>query len=82
MKLPHIQFYVGDWRKEVGIQSLSYHHRGIWFELLLLMHGSEQRGKLVLNGKPISNASLARLLGLSRQGLLNKLKRYGIGSRG
>jgi uncharacterized protein YdaU (DUF1376 family) len=67
MNLPHIQFYVGDWRKDLGIQTLSYHHRGIWFELLMLMHCSEQRGKLVVAGKPMSNAALARLLGLSQQ---------------
>lgn len=65
MNLPHIQFYPGDWRKEVGIQSLSYYHRGIWFELLLLMHGSEERGKLVLNGRPMSLSGLARLLGIT-----------------
>jgi uncharacterized protein YdaU (DUF1376 family) len=63
--LPHIQFYVGDWRRDVGIQSLSYHYRGIWFELLMLMHCSEQRGKLVLGTRPMSDDSIARLLGLS-----------------
>lgn len=48
------------------MQSLSYHHRGVWRELLDLMWGSEQRGKLILNGKALSDASLARLLGLSQ----------------
>ena len=67
MSLPHIQFYVGDWRKDLAIQALSYHHRGIWFELLMLMHCSEDRGRLVLSGKPMTNASLARLLGLAEQ---------------
>jgi len=67
MNLPHIQFYVGDWRKDMGIQTLSYYHRGVWFELLMLMHCSEQRGRLVLAGKPMPNAALARLLGLSQQ---------------
>ena len=67
MSLPHIQFYVGDWRKDLGIQTLSYYHRGIWFELLMLMHCAEERGRLVLAGKPMSNAALARLLGLSQQ---------------
>jgi hypothetical protein len=67
VSLPHIAFYVGDWRKDVGIQSLSYYHRGIWFELLMLMHCSEQRGRLVLAGKPMPNASLSRLLGLSER---------------
>jgi hypothetical protein len=72
--LPHIQFYVGDWRKDLAIQSISYHHRGIWFELLMLMHCSEQRGRLVLAGKPMSNASLARLLGLSEQESLSAVE--------
>jgi uncharacterized protein YdaU (DUF1376 family) len=67
LNLPHIQFYVGDWRKDLGIQTLSFYHRGVWFELLMLMHCSEQRGKLVLAGKPMPNAALARLLGLSQQ---------------
>lgn len=65
MSLPHIQFYVGDWRKDLAIQSLSYHHRGVWFELLLLMHCSEERGKLVLNGRPMTSSGLARLLGMT-----------------
>jgi uncharacterized protein YdaU (DUF1376 family) len=65
--LPHIQFYIGDWRRDVGVQSLSYHYRGIWLELLMLMHCSEQRGRLVLHGKPMSDDSISRLLGLSRQ---------------
>jgi uncharacterized protein YdaU (DUF1376 family) len=63
--LPHIQFYVGDWRRDVGIQSLSYHYRGVWFELLMMMHCSEQRGKLVLGKRPMSDESIARMLGLS-----------------
>ncbi len=74
MSLPHIQFYVGDWRKDLGIQSLSYHHRGIWLELLMLMHCSEQRGRLVLNGKPMSNLNLARLLGLTEQETTDAVK--------
>jgi len=33
----------------------------------MLMHCSEQRGRLVLAGKPMPNAALSRLLGLSQQ---------------
>lgn len=64
MKLPAMQFYVGDWRKDPGVQSLSYHERGVWFELLLFMHESERRGVLLLNGTRPSDESIARLLGL------------------
>jgi DNA-binding transcriptional regulator GbsR (MarR family) len=68
-KLPAIQFYPGDWRKDLGVQSLSYQDRGIWFEMLLLMHESEVRGKLLLGGKPMSEDTLAGILHLPKSTL-------------
>lgn len=65
MKLPAIQFYPGDWKRDIGVQSLSLHDRMVWFELLMLMHDSEKRGYLLLNGKPMSSASIARNIGIS-----------------
>lgn len=82
-KLPAIQFYPSDWRGDVGVQSLSYHDRGVWLEILFLMHSSEVRGKLLLNGKPMPNEVLARLLGLDKQKLeqtLENLLNYGVAS--
>lgn len=72
-KLPAIQFYPGDWRKDLAVQSLDYHDRGVWFEILCLMHESGERGKLLLNGKKIPEAALARLLGLDKQILTSTL---------
>lgn len=66
-KLPAMQFYPGDWRKDIGVQSLSFHDRGVWFEMLMLMHDSERRGVLVLNGKPMSDDMIARAIGLDNQ---------------
>ena len=63
-KLPAFQFYPADWRKDPGIQALSYEERGIWFEMICLMHESEERGKLTLNGKAINNKRLSKMLGL------------------
>jgi hypothetical protein len=83
-KLPAIQFYPGDWRKDVGVQSLAFHDRGVWFEILMLMHESERRGVLTLNGKPMSDDALARLLGLDKQILtttLSELITTGVASR-
>src|SRR3954469_22742246 len=65
--VPQIQVYIGDWRRDMGIQSLSYHYRGIWFELLMMMYCSDQRGKLVLGKRPMSDESIARMLGLSHE---------------
>ncbi len=83
-KLPAFQFYPADWRKDPAVQSLSYHDKGIWFEILCLMHESEERGKLLLNGKPMPEEALARLLGLDKQILtktLTTLLDYGVASR-
>ncbi|HTV81487.1 MAG TPA: hypothetical protein VME18_02465 [Acidobacteriaceae bacterium] len=83
-KLPAIQFYTGDWRKDIGVQSLSYHDRGIWFEMLCLMHESERRGVLVLNGLAMSLDALARVLGLDKQILtttISTLLTTGVASR-
>lgn len=82
-KLPAIQFYPGDWRKDPGVQALDYEHRGVWFEMLLLMHESDQRGKLLLNGKAMPDEALARFLGLDLQ-KIKKIKStlvdYGVAS--
>lgn len=63
-KLPSFQFYPGDWRKDPSVQSLSFHERGVWFELLCFMHESERRGVLLLNGTKPDDERIARLLGL------------------
>ena len=82
-KLPALQFYPGDWKKDVGVQSLSFHDRGVWFELLLLMHDSEQRGKLLLNGRAMPESAISRALGLDNHELkqtLSNLVEYGVAS--
>ena len=83
-KLPALQFYVGDWRKDPGVQSLCFHDRGVWFEILCLMHESTERGKLMLNGQPMPEDALARTLGLDKQILtttLSTLLTYGVASK-
>lgn len=82
-KIPSFQFYPSDWRSDPGVQSLSFHDRGVWFEILCLMHESQQRGKLILNDKPMSEEALSRLLGLDKQQLtktLATLVEYGVAS--
>ena len=73
MKMPAFQFYPGDWRKDLAIRSLDYFERGVWFEILCLMHESNERGVLVMNGVPMSDHLLARLLGLDLVTLNNTL---------
>jgi hypothetical protein len=84
VKLPAFQFYVGDWKKDIGVQSLSFHDRGVWLELVMLMHESEQRGKLILNGRGMPDEMIARAIGLDIQTLkqtLDTILTTGVGSR-
>lgn len=83
-KLPALQFYPADWRKDLGVQSLSFHERGVWFEMLCLMHESADRGRLVLKGKPMPDETIARLLGLildEFEPVLKKLLESGVTER-
>ncbi len=83
-KLPAIQFYPADWRKDPGVQSLSRHDRSVWFDIICIMHESDERGVLLLAGKPMPDEALGQLLGLDNQTLnqtLSKLEAYGVASR-
>ncbi|MBC8085426.1 MAG: hypothetical protein H7Z21_19680, partial [Hymenobacter sp.] len=84
MKLPAIQFYPGDWHKDQGVQALDLLQRGAWFELLLMMHDSDERGVLLVNGQSMPDAVIARRLGLDNQSanqILTTLLTYGVASR-
>ena len=82
--MPAFQFYPGDWQKDPGVRSLDYEARGIWFEMILLMHESDDRGKLMLNGKAMPEKALSQILGLSEaktKQATSKLEAYGVASR-
>lgn len=66
-KAPSMQWYPADWRQDNGVQALSYHDRGVWFEMLNIMHASSERGVLAINGSAMTREMIARLLGLDNQ---------------
>lgn len=83
-KLPAMQWYPGDWRKDPGIQALDYYDRGVWRELLDVMHESDERGRLVFpTGAPMPDAAIARLLGITEadwKQIRSRLLSYGVAS--
>ncbi|MFL6676116.1 MAG: conserved phage C-terminal domain-containing protein [Massilia sp.] len=84
MKMPALQFYPADWRKDLAVQALGYFDRGVWFEMLCLMHESSERGVLLLNGTPMAEEVVARVLGLDNQTFnltLTTLLTYGVARR-
>jgi hypothetical protein len=84
-KLPAIMFYIGDWMKASDIRMCSFAARGLWFDMLCLMHESDRRGFLQQpNGLPISQEQLCRMTGGSPDEvarLLQELDNSGVFSR-
>jgi len=62
--LPYFPFYIGDWLKATDVRALPLETRAIWFEMLCCMWESTERGYLTVNGKPIPDESLARMIGI------------------
>ena len=63
-KLPAFQFYPGDWMKDPAVRCLSLAARGLWFDMLCLMHESPRRGYLQHpSGKRVEAVQLARMVG-------------------
>ena len=64
-KLPAIQFYVGDWMKDPALRSVSVEARGLWIDLLCIMHESPRRGYLEnAHGEPLTPLQLGRMTGV------------------
>ncbi|MEK9721911.1 MAG: hypothetical protein VW405_00325 [Rhodospirillaceae bacterium] len=49
-KRPSFQFYPGDWRSDPKLRSVPLAARGLWLELLCLMHEGEPYGHLTTHG--------------------------------
>lgn len=82
--LPWFKFYPADWRSEPSLRAVSPAARGLWIEMLCLMHEAEPRGHLLLNGRPVTDAQLSALAGVPldiAQALLGELESAGTFSR-
>lgn len=72
------------WLADPGVRSLSYAARGLWADMLNLMHGAEPYGHLAFNGMPMTAQKLAKLTnGREREveRLLKELEISGVFSR-
>lgn len=83
-KLPALQFYTGDWRKDPCVQALDHEHKGVWIDLLCILNETSERGRLVLpNGNPMPDEAIARNLGLTEakwKQIRSNLLGYGVAS--
>lgn len=82
--LPWMKFYPSDWRADTALRMCSLAARGLWIELICIMHEANPRGSLLVAGKPITEKQLAGLCGTSVREttvLLNELESAGVFSR-
>jgi hypothetical protein len=81
---PAFQFYPGDWQRDAALRSCSVGARGLWIEMICIMHQAEPYGHLVVNGRGIEAETLARMVGASKRevgGWLVELERAGVFSQ-
>ncbi len=81
---PWMKWNPSDWRADQAVQSCSLAARGLWLEMLGLMHEAEPYGYLMLNGNPISTEQLSRLVRADVaevESLIEELESVGVFSR-
>lgn len=62
---PWMKYYPADWRSEQTLRVCGLSARGLWQEMLCLMHTAEPRGSLLVNGLKVTEKQLATLAGCS-----------------
>lgn len=73
MKRPSFQFYVGDWQSNSNLRRCTFAEKGIWLDVMCLMHDGEQYGVLRWPLKEIARAvgcKLSELKSLVTKGVL------------
>ena len=72
MKFPFIQCFTGDWLKDPAVSMLSPAARGIWWDLICVMHESDRSG--VITGSLAMLSRLARCSTDELSGALTEIK--------
>lgn len=60
-----MKFYPQDWRADERLRNCGLAARGLWMEMLALMHRSERYGYLLINGRTPTDRQLAVQVGAS-----------------
>lgn len=84
MSSPWLKFYPSDWRSDPALRLCGLAARGLWIELLCIMHEAEPRGYLLVNSAPLSERQVAALIGSTVKevtGLIAELDEAGVLSR-
>lgn len=79
-----MKFYPSDWRADPALRSCTIAARGLWVEMLCIMHEATPYGSLLINGARIDKKRLATLAGIRENEctvLLLELEGFGVFSR-
>lgn len=78
-----MKFYVSDWRADPELRACSLAARGLWLELIAIMHNAEPYGHLLIGGQKPSTSTIASLAGATSQAVvaaLAELRKNGVSS--
>lgn len=81
---PWLKFYTTDWRADPRLKMCSMAARGLWIEMICLMHEATPYGHLLINGQSLTDAQLGALVGAPPDqiaALLGELEAAGVFSR-
>lgn len=84
MSSPWFKFYPTDWQADPALRMCSMAARGLWLEMICLMHNATPYGHLLVNGQSPTDAQLGVLAGCPPDqvaALLGELDAAGVFSR-
>lgn len=84
MSAPWMKFFPSDWRADPALRMCSIGARGLWMEMLCVMHEATPRGALVINGKALAPRQIAALAGCAldeAEAMIAELEDAGVFSR-
>ncbi len=81
---PWMKFYPADWQADEGLRQCGLPARGLWIELIAVMHKSPLYGHLLIAGRPPTKAQIAHSIGSDVRLVtkcLEELEAWGVFSR-
>ena len=79
-----MKFYTADWRSDPALRMCSMAARGLWVEMICLMHEATPYGQLLIKGQSPTEAQLSVLVGATSDqvtAMLCELESAGVFSR-
>lgn len=62
--LPFLKVFPDNWQSSMSLRKCNLSARGLWLEMMLIMHKSDPYGCLISDGKPMTEGELATLIGI------------------